>query len=106
MPAKPYPNCMFFRGDKMALDFVAMDFETANEKRASACAVALVFFEDGRVSKQYEWFIRPPHHLDYFNPFNTQIHGITASPVPVSHTLIEARKIKPPKTFLLVNMLH
>ncbi|MDD4262615.1 MAG: Fic/DOC family N-terminal domain-containing protein [Syntrophaceticus schinkii] len=32
--------------------------------------------------------------------------SITASPVPVSHTLIEARKIKPPKTFLLVNMLH
>jgi DNA polymerase-3 subunit epsilon len=81
MPAKPYPNCMFFRGDKMALDFVAMDFETANEKRASACAVALVFFEDGRVSKQYEWFIRPPHHLDYFNPFNTQIHGISSSDV-------------------------
>jgi DNA polymerase-3 subunit epsilon len=65
----------------MTIDFVAIDFETANEKRASACAVALVFFEDGRVSKEYEWLIRPPRHLDYFNPFNTQIHGITSSDV-------------------------
>jgi DNA polymerase-3 subunit epsilon len=65
----------------MTIDFVAIDFETANEKRASACAVALVFFEDGRFSKEYEWFIRPPRHLDYFNPFNTQIHGITSSDV-------------------------
>lgn len=65
----------------MTIDFVAIDFETANEKRASACAIALVFFEDGRVSKEYEWLIRPPHHLDYFNPFNTQIHGITSSDV-------------------------
>lgn len=65
----------------MALDFVAIDFETANEKRASACAVALVFFEDGRITKEYEWLIHPPHHLDYFNQFNTQIHGISSNDV-------------------------
>lgn len=64
-------------GDHMALDFVAMDFETANEKRASACAVALVFFKGGCISRQYKWLIRPPRHLDYFNPINSRIHGIT-----------------------------
>lgn len=48
-------------------DFIAIDFETANEHRASACAVALVFFEKGRISKKYDWLIRPPSSIDYFN---------------------------------------
>ena len=62
-------------------DFIAIDFETANEHLASACAVALVFFEKGRVSKKYNWLIKPPRSIDYFNPFNIRIHGITSRDV-------------------------
>ncbi|MBN1366182.1 MAG: 3'-5' exoribonuclease [Syntrophaceae bacterium] len=65
----------------MAIDFVSIDFETANEKRASVCSVALILFEDGRITKELEWIISPPQHLNYFNPYNVQIHGIEESDV-------------------------
>ncbi|MFA4916341.1 MAG: exonuclease domain-containing protein [Syntrophales bacterium] len=60
----------------MAIDFVSIDFETANEKRASVCAVALILFEDGKITNELEWIVCPPPHLNYFNPYNVQIHGI------------------------------
>ncbi len=56
--------------------FVALDFETANEHRAGVCAVALIVFKDGEVTREREWLVRPPADLNYFNPFNIQIHGI------------------------------
>lgn len=65
----------------MAIDFVAVDFETANEKRASVCAVALIFFDDAKITKELEWLVCPPQHLNYFNPFNVQIHGIKESDI-------------------------
>jgi DNA polymerase-3 subunit epsilon len=63
------------------VDFIAIDFETANEHQASACAVALVFFENGSILNKYDWLIRPPGGLDYFNPFNTRLHGISSRDV-------------------------
>ncbi|HHW27009.1 MAG TPA: hypothetical protein GXX23_06675 [Firmicutes bacterium] len=65
----------------MSIDFVVLDFETANEKRASVCAVGLVLFRDGRVVEELTWLVSPPEHLAYFNPYNVQIHGITAEMV-------------------------
>ncbi len=65
----------------VGIDFVAIDFETANEKRASICAVGLVFFEDGEIAEELTWIVSPPKHLRYFNPFNVQIHGITSKDV-------------------------
>ena len=32
-------------------------------------------------SNKYDWLIRPPRNLDYFNPFNTQLHGISSRDV-------------------------
>ena len=63
------------------MNFVAIDFETANEKRASACAVALILFEDSKIINEYEWIVSPPQHLNYFNPYNVQIHGIKESDI-------------------------
>lgn len=40
--------------------FVAIDFETANNSRDSACAVALVRVEKGLVVAKQHWLIRPP----------------------------------------------
>lgn len=62
----------------MALDFVAIDFETANFARASACAVGVSRVEDGELQSNSEWFISPPGGA-YFT--NTFIHGITETDV-------------------------
>ncbi|MCU1404049.1 MAG: hypothetical protein JWQ43_352 [Glaciihabitans sp.] len=57
----------------MPLNFVAIDFETANFDRASVCAVGLTKVVDGRVSSTESWFVCPPTGLDFTN---TYLHGI------------------------------
>ena len=58
---------------------VAIDFETANEQRTSACSIGLSWIENGVVVGTEEHLIRPPDMR--FNSFNTAIHGIRASDV-------------------------
>lgn len=58
-------------------EFVAIDFETANEKRGSACAVGLVKFgSDGEPDDAKHSLIRPHETLNRFSPINMWIHGI------------------------------
>ena len=65
----------------MTLSFVALDFETANSTRASACSLGMTKVVDGQViAKKYELF-RPPAGHDYFEPRNVSIHGITPEQV-------------------------
>jgi DNA polymerase-3 subunit epsilon len=42
-----------------ALDFTAIDFETANEQRASACAVGVVRVRGGVIVESFETLLRP-----------------------------------------------
>ena len=65
----------------MALNFTAIDFETANSSAASACSVGLVKVRDGIVVDRVAWFIRPPAGFDHFTEWNTRIHGIRAPDV-------------------------
>jgi DNA polymerase-3 subunit epsilon len=65
----------------MALNFTAIDFETANSSNASACSVGLVKVRDGLVVDRASWFIRPPLGHDHFSEWNTRIHGIVAPDV-------------------------
>ncbi len=53
---------------------IAIDFETANEQRASACSVGLAWIEDGAVARVEERLIRPKQMR--FSGFNIGIHGI------------------------------
>jgi DNA polymerase-3 subunit epsilon len=53
---------------------IAIDFETANEERGSACAIGLAWIEDGRVTRREERLIRPKDMR--FSGFNIAIHGI------------------------------
>ena len=53
---------------------IAIDFETANEQRGSACSVGLAWIEDGRVTRVEERMIRPKDMR--FSPFNIAVHGI------------------------------
>ena len=57
--------------------FVALDFETANRSRDSACAISVVRVEKGRIVKTVSRLIRPPSMEFEF----TYIHGITARDV-------------------------
>ena len=65
----------------MALDFTAIDFETANSSGASACAVGLARVRNGRVVATAAWLIKPPAGHDQFAPINVGIHGIQPSHV-------------------------
>ncbi len=59
------------------LNFVAIDFETANNNRNSACSVALVRVESGQIVDSIHRLIQPPELYFQF----TYIHGITAEKV-------------------------
>jgi DNA polymerase-3 subunit epsilon len=65
----------------VSLDFTAIDFETANPKRASACSVGLVRVRDGQIVHAVGTLIRPPAEFSEFSGFNTKVHGITAAMV-------------------------
>lgn len=53
--------------------FAAIDFETANPRPESACALGVVLCEGGRVVERRVHLIRPPHRHFTF----THIHGLT-----------------------------
>lgn len=65
----------------MSLDYVAIDFETANSSSASACSVGLVKVVGGRVVDKAGWLIRPPFGHDFFSEWNTRVHGIVENDV-------------------------
>ncbi|GJD79301.1 3'-5' exonuclease [Methylobacterium gregans] len=58
---------------------IAIDFETANERRDSACAVGLAWIADGRVVRRESRLIRPPELR--FAPGNIRVHGILPADV-------------------------
>jgi len=60
------------------MDFTAIDFETANSSRASACALGLVQVKAGKVIAEQAWLIDPQQRFD---GMNIAIHGITPSMV-------------------------
>jgi DNA polymerase-3 subunit epsilon len=58
------------------MNFIAVDFETANFKRQSICAVGLAVVEDAKVVKTIHKLIKPSP--DYYESINSSIHRITA----------------------------
>lgn len=68
----------------MPVDFVAIDFETANRSPASACQVGLIRVRSGQIVASDEWLIHPPAGHDEFAPFNVQLHGISAARVKLA----------------------
>jgi len=55
-------------------DFIAIDFETANPKRVSACALGFARVNNGQIIEKNGILIRP---VGGHAPFQTRIHGIT-----------------------------
>jgi DNA polymerase III subunit epsilon len=69
------------------MKFMSIDFETANQKWDSVCAVGMVMVENGEIVKEYYSLVNPE---DHFSSFNISIHGITAQDVaamPNFHTI-------------------
>ena len=62
-----------------AANFTAIDFETANRRRDSACQLAAVVVRDGQIVDEAMWMIRP-RPLS-FSPSNIRVHGITPAQV-------------------------
>ncbi|MCQ4086541.1 exonuclease domain-containing protein [Saccharibacillus sp. JS10] len=60
------------------MDFVAIDFETANSKRTSVCAVGLVDVRGGKIVDEYYTLVNPYDDFDYFC---IAVHGITPDQV-------------------------
>lgn len=54
-------------------DFTAIDFETANFQKDSACQLGIAVVKGGRIAERKSWLIKPP--TSYFT--FTYIHGIT-----------------------------
>lgn len=58
-------------------DWVALDFETATGRRASACAIGLVYVHQGRIVGTESFLIQPPGNA--YSGFSISIHGIDPS---------------------------
>ena len=76
----------------MKASFLAIDFETANQYRDSACAIGLVRVEEGKIVHKAVHLIRPPYRDFMF----TYIHGISWSDVASSPTFKDLWKVIAP----------
>ena len=67
------------------MDFAAIDFETANRDRRSACAVGIAVVRDGKVVDTFSSLIRPPNH-NFLKAF-VELHKITPQKVRNAPTI-------------------
>lgn len=58
--------------------FFAIDVETANADYSSICQIGIAKFQDGEVIDRWSTLVNPN---DYFDSYNTSIHGISESEV-------------------------
>ena len=56
-------------------DFIAIDFETANECASSVCSIGAVLVRDGEIVKTFYSLIRP--EPDYYKWFCQNVHGLS-----------------------------
>ncbi|MGX4644850.1 3'-5' exonuclease [Holzapfeliella sp. JNUCC 80] len=68
------------------MNFIAFDFETANQKRNSACSLAIVMVRNNQIVDSFYSLINPQ---DKFHYRNVQIHNITEDQVQDAPTFAE-----------------
>lgn len=69
------------------ISFAAIDFETADYQRDSACSIGIVVVRGSRVVNRIHHFIRPPRAR--FVPMFIALHGITWAKVRKEKTFAE-----------------
>lgn len=91
------PHCFpeYFNNE---FDFIAIDFETANQNRISACALGLVFVKNDLIVYQTSFHIKPPNSEKFSNK-HVGIHGVTADDVHYAMTFDELWKSELSKYF-------
>jgi DNA polymerase-3 subunit epsilon len=57
------------------MNFIALDFETANWYRKSACSIGMVKVENGIIVDEFYSLIKPTPN--WFHSINTNIHGLS-----------------------------
>lgn len=57
------------------MNFIALDFETANRERSSICAVGLAIVENGQLVDTKYLLTKP--FPNYYDHWNVAVHGIT-----------------------------
>ncbi len=61
------------------MNFVSIDFETANEKRNSPCSIGIAVIRNGEIVEKVHYLIKPKEMR--FMPINIGIHGIRSEMV-------------------------
>ena len=61
----------------MLRDFIAIDFETANQHPSSVCSVGVVMVRDGQIVDSFYSLIQP--EPNYYSYFCQRVHGISES---------------------------
>ena len=69
--------------------FVAIDYETANADKRSACSLGVSIVEKGKVVETFQSLIKPPSEYSDFDPFNVMIHGINKKDVVNAPNFVE-----------------
>ncbi len=59
------------------MNFVSIDFETANPSRVSICAAGMAVFVDGVLTESPYWLVRPPKGHGWFWDSFIECHGLT-----------------------------
>ncbi len=72
----------------MERTYCAIDFETACNHRASACAIGAARIRNGTVGESFYSLIKPPKGMEIL-PFFTSIHGISMDQVDRAPTFAE-----------------
>ena len=58
----------------MLRDFIAIDFETANQQPSSVCSIGVVMVRDGHVADKFYSLIQP--EPNYYSYYNQRVHGL------------------------------
>ncbi len=80
-------------------DYVAIDFETCNNSRLSACAIGLNFVKGNKIVHSSKHFIKPSNN-QFFLKSHTAIHGITQEDVEYAMDFKQLWDIEFSKYFL------
>ena len=69
------------------MDFVAIDFETANHLRSSACSIGIAVVKNNEIVETRSFYIKPTPN--YYAPMNIKIHGISEKQTDSAKTFAE-----------------
>lgn len=63
------------------MEYICIDFETANASYGSACEIGIAHFVGGEIIYSKSFLIKPHKNHRNFHWYNTKIHGITSRDV-------------------------